>query len=139
MLKVLPVVLYREVKPFPIWFYLTLLDNDVSLHILVMLIVVIPTSPRTSKTEFGCKSYYRFRIGVSAVFWGPEFPVLRPDISGPGRIFPAKYPVYAPKCSAKDFFSDLVVFGGSENIRCTRKYPVLNPEFSVLAPDISGP
>ena len=68
MLEVLPVVLYREVKPFPIWFYLTFLDNDVSLLILVVLIVVISTSPRTSNTEFLCKSYGVFRIGVSAVF-----------------------------------------------------------------------
>ena len=93
----------REVLPFYTWFHPPSLDYDVSLHILVVLIVVIPTSPRTSKTESGCKSYCRFRIDVSAVFWGPEFPVPRPDISGPGRIFPAKYPVYAPKCSAKDF------------------------------------
>ena len=68
VLEVLSVVPYREVKPFPIWFYLQLLDNDVSLHILVVLVVVISTSPRTSKTEFVCKSYGVFRIGVSAVF-----------------------------------------------------------------------
>ena len=62
--EVLPVVLYREVKPFPIWFYLPLLDNDVFLHILVVLVVVISTSSRTSKTEFVCKSYRNFRIAV---------------------------------------------------------------------------
>ena len=64
MLEVLPIDHYREVKHFPIWFYLPLLDNDVSLHILVMLVVLISTSPRTSKTEFVCKSYGVFRIGA---------------------------------------------------------------------------
>ena len=45
-----------------------MLDYDVSLHILVVLVVAISTTPRTSKTESGCKSYDRFRIGCSAVF-----------------------------------------------------------------------
>jgi hypothetical protein len=31
---------------------------------VVELIVVIPTSPRSSKTESGCKSYSRFRIDI---------------------------------------------------------------------------
>jgi hypothetical protein len=31
---------------------------------VVELVVVIPTSPRSSKTESGCKSYNRFRIDV---------------------------------------------------------------------------
>jgi hypothetical protein len=31
---------------------------------VVELIVVIPTSPRSLKTESGCKSYNRFRIDV---------------------------------------------------------------------------
>ena len=64
VLEVLPVVLFREVKPFPIWFYLPLLDNDVSLHDLVELVVASSTSQRSSKTESGRKSYGRFRIGV---------------------------------------------------------------------------
>ena len=34
-----------------------MLNNDVFLHNLVVLVVVIPTSPRLSKTEFGYKSY----------------------------------------------------------------------------------
>ena len=63
MLKVLPIVLYREVKPFPIWFYLLLLDNDVFLHILVVLVVVISTSPRTSKTDFVRKTCCVFGVG----------------------------------------------------------------------------
>ena len=45
-----------------------MLDYDVSLHILVELVVAISTSPRTSKTESGCKSYDRFRTGGFAVF-----------------------------------------------------------------------
>ena len=45
-----------------------------------MLVVVIPTSPRSSKTEFGCPRYCCFRIGVSADFWGAEVPDFRPEI-----------------------------------------------------------
>ena len=63
MLEVLPVVLYREVKPFSIWFYLPLLDNDVSLHDLVELFVARSTSQRSSKTESGRKSYGRVGVG----------------------------------------------------------------------------
>jgi hypothetical protein len=48
-LEVLPVCLQREVKPFIIWFYPPLLNYDVSLHKVVELFVVIPTSPRSSK------------------------------------------------------------------------------------------
>ena len=44
------------------------MDYDVSLHDLVKLFVVIPTSPRTSKTEFVCSRYVRFRIDISAAF-----------------------------------------------------------------------
>ena len=76
VLKVLPIVLYREVKSFPMWFYLPLLDNDVSLHILVVLVVVISTSPRTSKTESVCKSYGGFRIGLFPVGINPGNPDL---------------------------------------------------------------
>ena len=65
-----------------IWFYPPLLDYDVSLYILVELIVTIPRSPRSSKTEFGCERYVRFHFAFSAVFTGPEFP--------PPRIFPAQ-------------------------------------------------
>ena len=46
-----------EVDPFPFGVYNILLDYDVSLHILVVLVVTIPTSPRLSKTESICKSY----------------------------------------------------------------------------------
>ena len=43
-----------------------MLDYDVSFYILV--VVTIPTSPRSSKTESGSKSYARFGIGVPTVF-----------------------------------------------------------------------
>ncbi len=42
-------------------------DYDVSLHDLVMLVAVIPTSSRTSKTEFVCKRYHVFRMCVSGI------------------------------------------------------------------------
>ena len=47
----------KEFLTFPIWFYNIFLDYDVSLHILVVLVVTIPTSPRLSKTEFVDESY----------------------------------------------------------------------------------
>ena len=56
-------VFNRKVLPFIIWFYHILLNNDVSLHILVVLVVTIPTSPRLSKTEFVCGRYCVFGIG----------------------------------------------------------------------------
>ena len=53
-------VINRKVLPFIIWFYHILLNNDVSLHNLVVLVVTIPTSPRLSKTEFVCGKYCGF-------------------------------------------------------------------------------
>ena len=38
--------------------------KDVSLHNLVVLVVMIPTSPRLSKTEFVGESYCSFTLGV---------------------------------------------------------------------------
>ena len=38
-------IVFREVKPFIIWFYPPLLDYDVSVQKVVELVVVIPTSP----------------------------------------------------------------------------------------------
>jgi hypothetical protein len=61
-LEVLPVLLYSLVKPFIIWFHPPLLYYDVSTDEGVELVVVIPTSPSSSKTESGCKSYGRFRV-----------------------------------------------------------------------------
>ena len=49
-----------ELLPFPIYLYIIFLDYDVSLHILVVLVVTIPTSPRIPKTEFACESYCVF-------------------------------------------------------------------------------
>ena len=63
VLEVLPVVLYREVKPLSIWFYLPLLENDVSMHDLVDLFVASSTSQRSLKTESGHKSYECFGVG----------------------------------------------------------------------------
>ena len=59
-------VLFREVLPFYIWCYPHMMDYDVSLHDLVEHFVTIPTSPRSSKTESGCKSYRSFGASVFA-------------------------------------------------------------------------
>jgi hypothetical protein len=59
---------FREVKPFIIWFYLPLFYYDVSLYEVVELVVVIPTSPRSSETESRYKSYCSFRISAKD-FW----------------------------------------------------------------------
>jgi hypothetical protein len=47
------------------------LDYDVFMNEVVELVVVIPTSPRSSKTESECKSYHYFRIACSS--W-PDYP-----------------------------------------------------------------
>jgi hypothetical protein len=65
-LEVLPVHLYSSVKPFIIWFHPLLLDYDVSMDDVVELIVVIPMSPTSLKTESGCKSYRCFRVARSS-------------------------------------------------------------------------
>jgi hypothetical protein len=69
-LEVLPVLLYSLVKPFIIWFHPPLLDYDVSMDEGVELVLVIPTSPSSSKTESGCKSYVLF---VLMIFLGGKF------------------------------------------------------------------
>ena len=56
-------VFNRKVLPLIIWFYPPLWNNDVSLHNLLVPVVVIPTSPRLSKTEFVCKRYCVYTIG----------------------------------------------------------------------------
>jgi hypothetical protein len=38
---------------------------------VIELVVVIPTSPRSSKTESECKSYHRFRVDDSSM---PDYP-----------------------------------------------------------------
>ena len=65
VLEVLPIVLYIGVKRLLMWLYLSLLDNDVSLHDLVYLVVASSTSQRSSKTESERKSYGRFRTDFS--------------------------------------------------------------------------
>ena len=54
----------NEFLTFPFWFYNIFLDYDVSLHNLVVLVVMIPTSPRLTKTEFVGESYCSFILGV---------------------------------------------------------------------------
>ena len=44
---------------FTLW-----VDNDVSMHKVVGLVVLIPTSPRSSKSESGRKRYHCFRKHV---------------------------------------------------------------------------
>jgi hypothetical protein len=85
MLEVLPVHLLREVKPFIIWFYPPLLDYDVSMDEVVELVVVIPTSPRSSKTESECKNYHRFHVEDS---FRPDYPPkFGPDYPPPPSNF----------------------------------------------------
>ena len=45
-----------------------MMDYDVSMHIQVELVVTIPTSRKSSKTESGWKSYCSFRCAVSVSF-----------------------------------------------------------------------
>jgi hypothetical protein len=90
-LEVLPVHLLREVKPFIIWFCPHLLDYDVSMDEVVYLVVVIPTSPRSSKMEPGYKSYHHFRVVDSSK---PDYlPKFGPD-NPPPRISGGSLPVY---------------------------------------------
>jgi hypothetical protein len=58
---------------FTSWFYPPWLYYDVSLYKVVELVVVIPTRPRSLKTESGCSSYYHFCFGISAVLGGASF------------------------------------------------------------------
>ena len=60
ILEVLPFHLFREVNPFIIWFYPPYLDYDVFVHNIEDLVLVIPTSPSSQKSESGCSSYGRF-------------------------------------------------------------------------------
>ena len=74
------------------WFYLLLLDYDVSMHKVVELVVMIPTSQRSSKSESGCNSSSSFRKAV-LVFIG--WPVVPPQMAGTtgGRYYRPKWPV----------------------------------------------
>src|SRR3954471_5264205 len=79
-----------EVKPFVIWIYPPLLYYNVSLHDLLEIVVLFETSPRSSKSESGCKSYGRFRSGMTGST-GPGSgsiggPVVPPRSTGRYRI-----------------------------------------------------
>ena len=77
----------------PLLIYNILLDYDISLHNLVELVVTIPTSPRSSKTESGCKSYDRFRFEFSAVFLLPVVPMFEPVVpTRPWTVVPGLVP-----------------------------------------------
>ena len=89
-------LLFREGLPFYFWFYPTLLDYDVSLYILVDLVVTILTSPRSSKTESGSKSYARFGIGVPTNFQRAEVLPLLPPLLPPSLCYLAEVPVKSP-------------------------------------------
>ena len=68
-----------EVDPFPFGVYNILLNYDVSLHNLVVLVVAIPTSPRSSKTESGCKRYCNFSFtGLARPAWPAPWPAIWP-------------------------------------------------------------
>ena len=105
------------------------MDNDVSLHDRVESFVASLTSPRSSKTESGCKRYAHFRIAVSAVFqWG----------GSSGRCPRSSGPYFLLSFSAKSFafFSRV----GVRNF--ARKFaPEISgaPEVPALCPGISGP
>jgi hypothetical protein len=81
-LKILPVCLQKDVRPLVIWFYPPWLYYDISLHKVVELVVVIPMSQRSSKTESGCSSYYHFCFGVFTSFGGPEKAGPGPEKAG---------------------------------------------------------
>ncbi len=111
-------VFYREVLTFLIWSPPHMMDHDVSLHDLVKLFVAIPTSLRSSKSESWWKSYCRFRIGVSADFWGAEVPDFRPEIPAPPKV-----PAIVP---AQVQYRFLAVFLGSGS--SGMEVPALWPE-----------
>jgi hypothetical protein len=72
-LEVLPVCLRREVKSFIIWFYPPWLDYDVSLHRVIELVVVIPTSPRSKKWSPDAQV-----IAIFVLVFLPVFGFLEP-------------------------------------------------------------
>lgn len=67
------------------------MDYDVSMHNVVELVVVIPTSPRSSKSESGCKSYRVFGVWLGRPSAAAGQPSTWPGM--PGRI--PKIPVPA--------------------------------------------
>ena len=80
-----------ELLPLSIYFYNIFLDYDVSLHILVVLVMTIPTSPRLSKTEFVCESSCVFG---SIVFFRQNIRKRKKKVrSRPGRAQAGARPV----------------------------------------------
>jgi hypothetical protein len=82
-LEVLPVYLLREVKPFIIWFYPPLLDYDVSLHKVLELVVVIPTSPKSSKNRVRMLKLLPFSFWCFCQFWRAGKAGPGPEKAGP--------------------------------------------------------
>ena len=113
-----------------------MLDNDVSLHDLVELFVASLTSPRSSKTESGCKRYAHFRIAVSAGFLlggssGPEA-----GNSGPRKFRPVPRNI-RPYFSFRGFWLSLFrvsLWRGSGNL--LRKFPRKFPGVRNFAPEV---
>jgi hypothetical protein len=70
------------------------LDYDVSMDEVVELVVMIPTSPRSSKTESGCKSYRCFHVDDSSGFSleGADFWPDNPGVDIPLLLDPDNPP-----------------------------------------------
>ena len=100
-----------------------MLDYDVSLHDLVELVIIFETSPSSSKTEFGCSSYDRFRIGVSVSFsktgdsgvHTPETPVARRKLQFEPTCDSTQYPdrILGGDSGPGDFGAATVTFWGA--------------------------
>jgi hypothetical protein len=89
--------IFEEVKPFIIWFYPTWLDYDISLHKVAGLVVVIPTSPRLSKMEYGYSSYGCFGFNHFYLFTGRRVRPRRAGDSGPKCAFAIFVRSFGPK------------------------------------------
>ena len=78
---------FRYVKPFIIWFYLPMLDYDVSLHILVVLVVTISTTQEHKKRSPDAKVTTVFVPGVLQLFSAAVVPVPVPPETPSGCIW----------------------------------------------------
>ena len=101
-------------------------DYDVSLHNLVVIIVMIPTSPRLSKTEFICKSY-----GVLILLL--DLPRRWSGVSGSTGVSAPKDPESPASCFSlpNDFVwcgTGLGSGGTPEMVRSLRPDRSLRPE-----------
>jgi hypothetical protein len=81
------------IKPLHIWHPPFWLILDGSLCEDLGFFHSYKTSPRSSKSEFGCKSYACFTFGMLAVSAGPEVPGS-PEVPGAGSSgqVPGKVP-----------------------------------------------